>query len=151
MDAELLMTAFLGYAKRVACSMSRDPEMESLAGLAALHAARTYDGKIRAQRWIARVTRQHVWNYWRRKRARPETLVDSAWLEMRVEAPWEEGSPPLPDLAPTDWQLLNEYYLQQCPLLVLARKYGPTSKDAIKARITALVSKLKGALDRELE
>src|SRR4051812_4111950 len=108
------------YARKVAFRMSRDPEMESIAGRAAWRAVRTYNGKLRdPKRWVARLVRQGVWNYWRYKARIREEQHDLA-LEL---APAVERDTPL-DIPQHDFQLLWERYVDKWPLDVIASRHG---------------------------
>lgn len=68
------LPSILDYAQRIANKMSRDPEVLSLAGLAAWKAQQTFneDKNVPEKRWIALIVKQHIWGYWRELKSRRE-------------------------------------------------------------------------------
>lgn len=156
------------YAQKIARKMSRDPEVDSLAGEAAWRALYTYDQKrnVKLSWWIAHLTKQAVQYYWRRiavLREREKLMDDLWWQEqsqlgrvaMRAEhvdygsddnrtlrhREWEEREI---EVDRTDWQLLVELYVLGYPLDVVARQRGMSVGQAKEAR-NAAVSRLEAA------
>jgi DNA-directed RNA polymerase specialized sigma24 family protein len=152
----------LKYAKRVAFRMSKDPEVESLAGVAAWRAVRTYNPLLNVpmERWVARCVKTEVWCYWRKLRCRPITLKDDTWWESVHCVIGAEDAPPNPRLGAKrvkpeaeelpipreDHQLLCEYYLDKWPLDVLARRHEVTIP-RVKKLLRAAVARLKEAVN----
>lgn len=126
------------YARRIAYKMSKDPEMDSVAAVAAWKATTSYDGRIPFEAWVATCTKRDVWYYWR-KEARHK--MDQ--LEYDVPSTHEEGEEL--DISREDWRLLVEYYVEKLPLDVLARKYS-TSKLRVRRMIQGAVDRLKETL-----
>jgi DNA-directed RNA polymerase specialized sigma24 family protein len=121
---KLSLEETLAYAKRVAFRMSRDPEAESLAGVAAWSAHREFDGtrNVPYKRWIAVCVRMAVYHHWRKRARRPEeTRQDLFWEdvysldEIDLDSTWTE-----------DFQLLTESFVDRWPLDVIARRHGMT-------------------------
>ena len=126
MDAKTL----LNHATRTARAMSKDPEVESIAGEAVVWAMRTYDPSkgLTALQWASYVTRQHVWQYWRSRACRP--LEVTSTLE-----PSCEDTTDADDTHP-DFQLLVERYIDGVAEWSLARRAG-VSTYAMHLRIEA--------------
>lgn len=121
---ELLMPILLKYAKRVAFKMSQDPEMASIAGSAALRAARSYNGQVPIQRWVALCVKRQVWDYWRRNAKRREEQKELGWWTEEI-CTYDEAKPTA-ELPQPELQLLTEYYIDKWPLDVLARRHDTT-------------------------
>ncbi len=109
--------------------MSRDPEVESIAGEAVVYAMRSYDPSkgLTDLQWTSYVTRQHVWQYWRSRACRPLELA--AELEPLCED--DEVTEDHPD-----FQLLVERYIDGVAEWSLARRYG-VSTYAMHQRVEA--------------
>lgn len=123
-----ICTLALPYALRVARCMSRDPEVESIAGVACLKAVRTYNGKIELKRWIARVVRQYIHSYWRKRKVRarvwqcdPIAADDYCITELAVAVPDDCEAFQIGAL---DRLILTDYYVNKLPLDVVGKKYG---------------------------
>lgn len=129
------------YAQCIARKMSRDPEVDSLAGEAAWRALYTYDKSknVKLSWWIAQLTKQAVIHYWRKiKRLREqEKFMDELWWE--EQSRHEETETPV---EASDWQLLVESFILQHPLDVIARDRGISLGEARKKR-TAAISRLE--------
>ena len=112
----------LAYAKRVAFSMYKDPEAESLAGQAAWRAFRTFDDskKVPYKRWIARCVREDIWGYWRKLKVRPMERLGEAEVEV-PESPHDDSELLVSTL---DFQLLYEKYIEKWPMDVIAKRHG---------------------------
>lgn len=152
----MLLSQMLEHAKRVTRRMSRDPEMESLAGLAAWHAFKTYDPeKSHWRTWVGRLAKQEVIMYWRQLKQRREKQM-SQLLSRTDETPFFEATVVYNDpdtdrhdlLANGDWQLLTEYYIENWPLDVVARRNNMTIGVA-RQTIAAAVARLQASLDGE--
>ena len=133
------------FAKRIARKMSKDPEVDSLAGEAAWKALYTYDQSrgVKLSWWIAQLTKQSVQYYWRKMAAlrEREKLMDELWWkEVASQAP---SAPEMP-IASTDWQLLVESYILRWPLDVIARERGVSITEATAMR-KAAVARLEAA------
>lgn len=128
----------LAYAKRVAWSMSKDPEVESIAGMGAFRALRTYNGRIRFKRWVARCVKTSVWCYWRKRANRHEELKDVAWCCEVYE------TPPVPCaeecVSTEDWQMLWEKHVEKWCIDVVARRHSMTIHEC-KKRLKAAESR----------
>lgn len=137
----------LEYAIRVARMMGKgkDPELESLAGMCALRAIRSFDPKhnVPEKRWIARIVRVRIWDYWRKMAKLREENFSEVWWEKSVyifpEKLYDE-------LGPVDFKLLYEYYVEKWCLDVVARRADITEYEA-KKRIRAAVARLKEACE----
>jgi len=127
----------LKYARRIARRMHpNDPiEADSIAGLAVRKAHETYSGKVKWERWVARLVKQRIWAHWRHIRDRHEEEQSEFWTEtvMYVERPEESDL----RISTEAWQLLYEHHVERWPLDVIARKYG-VSVYTIKQWIKAL-------------
>ncbi len=141
----------LRLAKNVAISMTRDPEAESLAGLAAWKAQQTFDASknVPWEAWVIRLTRQHVQYYCRQKKSRIEktfsdmnTTEDADFAETVIQPPLDEDRPNIPD---ADWQLLVENLVEKCPVSVLVRRYRMSDR-----KVRAKLEAAKYRLVREL-
>lgn len=148
------------YAQKIARKMSKDPEVDSIAGEAAWRALYTYDIKrnVKLSWWVAQLTKQAVVQYWRRmSRLREhEKLMDELW--------WAEQTPvgrlPGKDLPvhssddnlrhrlsqdeeelatnPVDWQLLVEIFVLKWPLDVIARERSISLGEARRRKMAAI-------------
>lgn len=129
------MTEALIYALRVAKALTRDPEGESLAGLAAWYAYRTFDPtkNVPWRRWVAICVKGHLRDYWKYKRT-------ESWVETTTIAPMD--SEPIDELLQTDWQLLVESFIDKWPMDVIARRRGITIYQ-VKYMIRAAVARLE--------
>lgn len=107
--------------------MSKDPEVESIAGRAAWRAHRTYDPSrnVPWKRWVARITRMAVWYYWReRAKLREENPTEMWWEEVYVAEPRETDI----ELDRDDFRMLCESFVEKWPADVIARRYNvPTA------------------------
>jgi DNA-directed RNA polymerase specialized sigma24 family protein len=150
----MLLEQMLEHAKKVAFRMSRDPEVESLAGLAAWRAFQTYDAtKSHWTTWTGRLVKQEVIMYWRHLKYRRETQMS------QIKSPTEEYSsfdgcvmdPVIEDshekLVDGDWQLLCEYYIDRYPLDVVARRNNMSLHTARKT-IAAAVARLEHSTEK---
>jgi DNA-directed RNA polymerase specialized sigma24 family protein len=131
------MQEILDYAKRVARRMlGSDAEADSIAGLAAWRAARTYDGQVPLKRWVALCVRTDVHSYWRKRANRREKQANGRFFAALVapareeETEWSEG-----------YQMLCERYLQRWCIDVVARRHGvkvPTARRMMAAALERL-------------
>ena len=155
------------YAQRIAARMSKDPEVDSVAGEAAWRALWTYEEErgVKVSWWIAHLTKQAVIQYWRRisKLRKREKLMDELWwmeqtkagrvpqdghkfrydednLVNKVSGEEDDGV----DVLATDWQLLVESFVLRWPLDVIARERGVSLGKAREMR-KAAVSRLEAA------
>lgn len=149
------------YAQKIARKMSKDPEVDSIAGEAAWKALYTYDLSkgVKLSWWIAQLTKQSVQYYWRKmaKLRQREKLMDELWwqeqsnigrvssrsvaypegdnLTMRLTIDGEELQY---DIKREDWQLLIESFVLRWPLDVIARERGISLNTARKMRAAAI-------------
>ena len=155
----MLLEKMLEHAKRVAFRMSRDPEVESLAGLAAWHAYQTYDeAKSNWRTWTGRLVKQEVIMYWRELKRRREWQMSQLHANIEgdpvafeaVVAYADPDSDSHENLVDGDWQLLTEYYIEGWPLDVVARENNMSIYTARKT-IAAAVARLQHALTKQGE
>lgn len=151
------------YAQKIARKMSRDPEVDSIAGEAAWKALYTYDASrnVKLSWWIAQLTKQVVIHYWRRmsKLREREKMMDELWWQEqsnigRIAANathYEEDnksnrqtSDEEINISPDDWQLLVESFILRHPLDVIARDHGMSVGQVKKIRAAA-ISRLEAA------
>lgn len=156
------LTQAVDYATRVARNMTRDPEGDSLANLAAWRAMTSFkpEKKVPLKRWIAICVRTHIHYYWRSRARHPEQqfsqVSEEAWesmhiytstgsseLEAKLTAPEEPEELPMTRY---DWQLLYENFVDRIPLDSIAKKRGISLKAA-----RALVQSAIELLEQELE
>ena len=155
------------FAQKIARKMSKDPEVDSLAGEAAWRALYTWDAtkNVKLSWWIAQLTKQSVQYYWRRlkKLREREKLLDELWWQEQSEfgrvpesrgrksKHYEEDNLCLQqhrtdddelDLSRQDWQLLVESLILKHPLDVIARDRGISRSAAMQMR-TAAISRLE--------
>lgn len=153
----MLLEQMLEHAKRIARRMSRDPEVESLAGLAAWHAYKTYDEtKSHWRTWTGRLVKQEVIMYWRELKRRRETQMsqlmnrqefDGRPTAFEATVVYIDPGDTHEKLRDGDWQLLCEYYIDGWPLDVVARENNMsinTARQTIKAAIARLQTSLDG-------
>ena len=135
------MEELLKFAKKIALRMSKDPEVESIAGNALLRALRTYDGRVHLYGWISVCVKMEVRDFWRRHN-RIKFMPETWW-----ENVYEVEEPATIDMDPYYWQILCEKYLEKWPLDVVARRHGKTvyriRKD-LEAAITAFQEAYNG-------
>lgn len=151
------------YAQKIAWKMSKDPEVDSVAGEAAWRALYTYriERGVKLSWWIAHLTKQAVIHYWRRmsKLREREKLMDALWWQEQsnvgrvseknvryaednlVRRVSEEETV---EVRRDDWQLLVESFVLGWPLDVIARERG-VSKDTARRLRAAAVSRLEAA------
>lgn len=155
------------FATRVAFSMSKDPEVESIANMQAWYAMTTYNpAKGPLDRWIARLVRQGVWAMWRKQFCFKRPMeVRTASLVIRIrrlkpitqsmyseqdddgeyyirndpEAPKEEKDLPIPY---EEYRLLYEHHIDRFPLDVLA-KHRNVTVSVVKCMIDAAERRLR--------
>lgn len=121
--------------------MSKDPEVESYAGSAALRACREYDEEkgVPLKRWVAYCVKIDVWCYWRTlKRRREEQLTDCKWETVSIEWGPEETN----ELTSEEWQILCESYIERWCLDVIARRHNISSVYKLKKLMRAAEAKL---------
>jgi DNA-directed RNA polymerase specialized sigma subunit len=132
------------FAQRIARKMSRDPEVDSIAGEAAWRALHSYDIKrnVKLSWWIAQLTKQGVIHYWRKlsKLREREKLKDEIWWAEQALHPRDEES----TIKQDDWQLLVESFVLKWPLDVIARERGLSIGEAKQMRAAA-ISRLEAA------
>lgn len=137
------VTHAVQYAQKIARKMSKDPEVDSLAGEAAWRALYTYDINrgVKLSWWIAQLTKQAVQYYWRRLAVlrKREKLMDELWWQEQSTCDNTETDI---DIATTDWQLLIESFVLGWPLDVIARERGIS---------IGMVKKLRNAAIARLE
>lgn len=155
------------YAQKIARKMSKDPEVDSLAGEAAWRALYTWDRakNVKISWWIAHLTKQSIQYYWRKmsKLREHEKLLDELWWQEQSQLgrvddrvghvhyrednrtlrhrEWEERDL---EISREDWQLLVESLVLKHPLDVIARDRGISRCAATKLRAAAL-SRLEAA------
>lgn len=133
------------YAQKIARKMSKDPEVDSLAGEAAWRALYTYDISrgVKLSWWIAQLTKRSVQYYWRRlaKLREREKLMDELWWQEQSAGHSTEDSI---NIAATDWQLLVESFVLGWPLDVIAREHG-ISIGTVKKIRNAAIARLEAA------
>lgn len=129
----------LKYGIRVARSMWKDPEAESLAGEVVLNALRAYDGRIPPERWVAICVRNAVWDAWRKLRDGHTELKEGTWWEGVFVLPDDLDTSEL-QMPQADWQLLCEHLEEKVPLDVLARRRG-ISLYAVRQQVADAVEK----------
>jgi hypothetical protein len=156
------------YAQKIARKMSKDPEVDSVAGEAAWRALYTYDVKrnVKLSWWIAHLTKQGVQYYWRslnKLREREKLLDELWWMEQsdlgrvprdrgRQQHHYEEDNLAIRlrkddeslDVDKDTWQLLVESFILKWPLDVIARERG-VSIHAARAMRTAAISRMEAA------
>lgn len=143
----------LELALSVARRMSRDPEAESWAGMAAWHAFKTFKPSLNVpwQAWVTRVTKQHICYLWRTAKRRREVQFSQMQTTSFDETPMEQlvpdanlDSEPM-DMSPADWQLLVEHLIEGWPIDVLERRYNLSNRqiryrlEAVKDEFLALI------------
>lgn len=132
------------FAQRIARKMSKDPEVDSIAGEAAWKALYTYDIKknVKLSWWIAQLTKQSVQYYWRQLATlrQRERLMDELWWHKQTK---KESNDDL-SVPSADWQLLVESFVLRLPLDVLARQRG-VSMTVISTMRQAAISRLEAA------
>lgn len=112
----------LTMARKAAYRMSQDPEMGSIAGSAAWSAARSYDGTIPLEAWVAYNVKVRVWSWQRRCAARREVPLDA---EAAYLCTWDE---PLDTPWTPEYKLLVERYIEQKSVYALARQHGTSMR-----------------------
>jgi len=131
------LTEALAYSIRVARSLSRDPEAESAAGLAAWNAYRTFDPTLNVpwRRWVAVCTKSAVHDMWKKRQhvslevlRRPHECDGDTWTEYEVVAPVD--SEPIEGVEWWDWKVLVEHYIDGVPCDVIARNRGVSKREA---------------------
>lgn len=126
------------FAQRIAYKMCKDPDIDSIAGIAAWKALYSYDKSknVKLSWWIAQLTKQAVIHFWRRqtKLREKEQLMEEAWWE-KVQEMEEESEN---NIANEDWQLLVESFILKYPLDVIARDRGVSLSAATKMRKAAI-------------
>ena len=147
------------FAQRIARMMSKDPEVDSIAGEAAWRALYTYDKErgVKLSWWIAQLTKQSVVHYWRRMaklRKHEKFMDDSWWAEQsergriseykRREAEGDnlvlritEDDTEI-EINAADWQLLVESFLLEWPLDIIDREHGISLGKARRMRRAAM-------------
>jgi DNA-directed RNA polymerase specialized sigma24 family protein len=123
------LAQYVAYATRVAKSLWKDPEAESIANAAAWRAYTTYRepatryGNYTEEGWIALIVRQSIHQEWRRlgRQKRSNEHTDGWWLEV-VSTTDDEVSEPV--VSPEDWQLLCERFIDGWPVDVIARRHN---------------------------
>lgn len=135
----------VSYAQKIARKMSKDPEVDSVAGEAAWRALYTYNvsKNVKLSWWIAHLTKQAVQYYWRQLAAirEKEKFMDELWWqEQAASHPPDSGL----EISVTDWQLLIESFVMHIPLDVIARDRGITIS-AVKKIRAAAISRLEAA------
>ena len=130
------------FAKRVAFKMTGDPEAQSIAGTATLHAIETFDPSynVPLKRWVARCVKLDIWGYWRKVVARKEEQRSDHWWAHLVE----ELPPDLTlEISDADRDLLFRKYVLKWPNDVIGNRMDPpqtawTVRKALKAAIARL-------------
>ena len=119
------MKDLIAYATRVAYSMSKDPEVESIANAAVLRAIRTFsfEGGSSLKRWVARITRQAVWAYWRKLKQRREVSMSGEWWEDVYDKTPEHVELPLEG---EELRIVVEKHIEKWCIDVIARRHGLT-------------------------
>lgn len=146
------------FAQHIARKMSKDPEVDSVAGEAAWRALYLYDEKrgVKLSWWIAQLTKQAVVHYWRRmaRLRKREKLMDELWWaeqtkhgrmtdsgvhyaedNLILRTPEEEEALAV---QAADWQLLVESFILKWPLDVIARERGVSLGTARQMRLAAI-------------
>ena len=148
------------FAQCIARKMSRDPEIDSIAGEAAWRALYTYDKErgVKLSWWIVQLTKQSVVHYWRRmaKLRKREKFMDDLWWEeqsergrmsdRKLQKSTNEDNLVLRitkdeseiEISAADWQLLVESFLLEWPLDVIAREHGVSIGKARRMRRAAM-------------
>lgn len=134
------------YAQKIARKMSKDPEVDSVAGDAAWRALYTYriEKGVKLSWWIAELTKQGVIHYWRQLQAlrRKEQLhSEKWWAEQALKQPADQEL----DVSKEDWQLLVESFVLEWPLDVIARERNIPIDEA-RAKRKAALSRLEAAV-----
>lgn len=149
------------FAQHIARKMSKDPEVDSIAGEAAWRALYTYkiERGVKLSWWIAQLTKQAVQYYWRRiaKLREREKFMDELWWAEQSEAGRVSDGTRYPEdnqvlrnpdndveieVNANDWQLLVESFILRWPIDVIARERG-VSVGAIRKQRTAAISRLE--------
>lgn len=154
----------VSFAQKIARRMSKDPEVDSVAGEAAWRALYTYDlaRNVKLSWWIAHLTKQAVICYWRQLSAlrKKERLYDQQFWEEQSDhgrfpttkmryaddnvanrIPREDADAPI---SQDDWQLLVESFILQHPLDVIARDRRISITQA-RAMRRAAIARLEAA------
>jgi DNA-directed RNA polymerase specialized sigma24 family protein len=113
----------IAYAIRVAYSMSKDPEVESIANAIVVRALRTYDFSIPLKRWVARLVKMAIWDYWRELKRRREVSMSEEWWEEVYDKQTEAVELPVEG---EELQMLCEKHLEKWCLDVIARRHNTT-------------------------
>lgn len=140
-----MLEELVRFATRVARTMSRDPEVDSLANVAAWQAWLDFDPSrgVPIERWVALKTRQYVWNYWRERSVRREVTKQELWWEGVYRIEPESNDDPTVD--PDDWQLLVENHLDGRSHWDMAHRRG-TTVYAVRKSLRAAEARLRAAL-----
>lgn len=138
----------LELALRVSKHMTKDPEAESLAGLAAWKAHRTFDEtkNVPWEAWVFLITKQHVISYWRKK-SRQEIAfsdLDTETFFFSDTVSQTEDSEDL-DIPHQDWRLLMESRVLLWPHPVLERRYKVSNR-GLKKMLRAAEARLMAAV-----
>lgn len=141
MDENTKATELLPWAMHIARCMTKDPEGQSIAGMATLCAIRSFRSELEVpiERWVALNVRHQIWCHWRKLRARPFARThDTDGLDASCEdEPWEEET-----LSVEDRILLFEHYVDRWPLDVIARRHC-TTIHRIRRQIAAATARYK--------
>ena len=119
----------LKYAKRVAFNMWKDPEAESIAGISAWTAHRTFDPArgVPIERWVALVTKRDIWSFWRKMRLRKASTCSFQFAEDEVDITPPSYDTETVDIPQAEWMLLVDNHINGIPIDVLARRWGCTT------------------------
>lgn len=147
----------LDYAIRAARQMNRkDPEMDSLAGLAAWKAHSTFkpEKDVPYKLWVSYCVRMEVYGYWRELRRRPEVQFsqldtdETIWTETTLHLTSCDESDSLFDgLSIRDWVILVEHFVHRWPLDVIAKNHCMATEGEASRYVKAAVSRLQHILD----
>jgi len=139
----------LKYAKRVAFNMSKDPEVESIAGMSAWTAHRTFDPErgVPIERWVALITKRDIWGYWRSMKIRKAVTCSFQFDEDEVDITPASYDTTSVDIPQEEWMILVDNHLNGIPLDVLARRWGCSTGD-MKKFIRAAEQRFKDAIER---
>lgn len=143
---------YVAYAQRVARSMWRDPEAESIANEAAWRAYETYKdpvvrtGNYTEEGWIALLVRQSIWSEWRKQAAiKRNNEPTDGWWEDVISCSDDEHDDPV--VNQEDWQLLCERYVDGWPVDVIARRHEDTVTH-VRRRLAASLRRFTEEMER---
>lgn len=152
MDSQTLLKLLLKRGERAATRLSRDPEVESIAGEATLRAIRTYDASkgLAIDIWVVYCVKMDCISYLRQRAHRNEQLRETEWFAERFA--FREEEEPAEELqlqklvSPEAWQLLQERFVEGWNRRAMARKRGVTVRE-VDRLLRIAIEDLRSAIE----